>query len=685
MRDRTENENQINLMAFPSETTIRFVILFVCCLLVVWYLSDQLIAVYPDILFNGDRARMQALAVKLESDNPVSITIGEVITQDDINQLVSEKKYYFELMRLGIKNLVNTGIAPLLFVVLCVLIYLLYPALVRLNYKLQPLGEKQQDVDLYSRIKLLCAKSGIVKIPILEIDKRLFADAQVFGAISPMHIRITRGLQMLLKKSQESFDAMALHELSHIINKDVTYTYIAQIAWDLSFSLSLAWTIILVYAALFRGGSFQYSYSWLFGFIFTFGFIRYSFQNVLRTRELYADWRVARLGLKDELIGVLKSGSAAIPIWQNIKDFYHVLTTRELYADWRAAMLGLKSAAVPIWQNIINFHPPLSERVNSLESGSSMVLIKKDLFASVGILLGFLIVFFVTIEMNIQYVRGGLVTGIQNLLFLQVLKAGETPDFASNLKLGIAKLIFDTLFSEDAIYFFLFFVIALFISATIGFQVQWFAAFSLSQKARRAKHMFQLFVPAILCACGIELGIFLSVDPVLFFAEDSSLPLYLVVIISVTFMTFSLWLWFLWIYLFSRVLYSAHRTRYFPRIRFLLVTIVSGILLTPLLNFFYDTRLIIQGPLVLAYDHPYPAYVFGNVAHLQFQLVVDGLFYLIAALISLFFLWALTAYNKLRKSRCPFCKGHLMYSVHPIICGKCGRVPMPWLFHPGVT
>lgn len=91
----------------------------------------------------------------------------------------------------------------------------------------------EPDDELAAHLHRLLAGFGMERAPTVLVDTRrqTSANAVVFGSDRRPRIRLDAGLTVLRERRRGDFEAVMLHELAHIGNRDVTVTYLTVAMW----------------------------------------------------------------------------------------------------------------------------------------------------------------------------------------------------------------------------------------------------------------------------------------------------------------------------------------------------------------------------------------------------------------------------------------------------------------------
>ncbi len=188
-----------------------------------------------------------------------------------------------------------------------------------------------------------------------------------FGTKNHLHIGLSGGLIRKFRNNIDGFRSILLHELGHIVNKDVEKAYLATSTWwSLRFTLSiplgifvlgaLVYASIIFFGGILTGDSMDYAASQLMGtgaaellpitggiigyFVFFLVTVYVLRGQIIRLREFYADAKILEWEKSPEAIA----------------------KTLEEFSGQRHSTLELLS----------KFHPNISERIHLLHNNSGL-------------------------------------------------------------------------------------------------------------------------------------------------------------------------------------------------------------------------------------------------------------------------------------------------------------------------
>lgn len=345
---------------------------------------------------------------------------------------------------------------------LTVYFYRQHPAQIRRQKGLVP-ADAQKDAALLSAVTQLATDAGVAPLPQIELGPQKNQDGQAFGFAAQPILRLGGGLHFLRLKKPAFFQAIVVHELAHLLNRDVQRTYWSQALWQ-------AFLVVICLLAPLH---------WLFFFLGSIDsglWLIFAIPVALAMTLLIG----IQIGLIILLVTFIRRG---------------VLHVREYYADWRAAVCGAEAGMLEIlqqpraeptrsrWQRLMRFHPSVAGRYAVLINPAPLFRVNRELPFTAGIL------------------TGVLFTGTLTLLlwFYFVIDARSTP---FSLLTGLAILI-----SLGSLFFF----VGLLID-TVGLQVMRESIADLAYNQRGFNRYMRLLMPALLMAIGFQLGPILVPD-----------------------------------------------------------------------------------------------------------------------------------------------------------------------------
>ncbi len=225
--------------------------------------------------------------------------------------------------------------------------------------------ERKTSPEIYNIVENLCISRGLpmVKIGIIE-DESLNAFATGWDEKNS-YIAFSRGL--LKKLNKQEIEAVAAHELTHIINRDVRIMLLANI---------FVWIIATIWYFLMRiwsANGKNSSKKWWDPFLIL-GFILYILWIIIlpfiqfaisRKREYLADaWSVELTKNKDALISALQkiSQDSFIEGSDSSVSAMFIHTPKDP-SSWNIQ----KRSHINIFHDLFSTHPPIALRIQALE------------------------------------------------------------------------------------------------------------------------------------------------------------------------------------------------------------------------------------------------------------------------------------------------------------------------------
>lgn len=346
------NQQLLNPFVFPAETNLRFTLLLVAALTSAFSVGTFFgfdFGVYTNFPVPQVKEHSaQSLPADLRS-------FGNVLT--------------YLAMPIGLM---------LAVVSLAIIIYCTHPSRLRHRKNLQAIT-RDQDPSFLEDIANLTNLVGVSPTPTIEIESRSISiGGQAFGFRNRPALLVGGRMRLLRYKAPERFRAIILHELAHIANQDVQRSYFTQALWVAV--VAVVMTPLLTYAAFF--------------------FIR-AFIDKLSGGITSAEWvGLLTLTLPSVVLQVLQV-SVILALVRVIRA--NLLRTREIYADWRAALWGAKAPLVDFlqqyaskdkvrrWGRLQQLHPSVQERLITLQDPTRLFQITSDIPFFVGFLFAYVL------------------------------------------------------------------------------------------------------------------------------------------------------------------------------------------------------------------------------------------------------------------------------------------------------
>jgi hypothetical protein len=301
---------------------------------------------------------------------------------------------------------------------------------------------------------------------------------QAFGFKGDYALRLERGLyRVVLLKSRDVFRAVVLHELGHIFNQDVWRSYFAQALWTAVIVLAIVPVVTLCFGYFFHG----------------------NIVVPLREGTAIDLDRLLTLSLPTLLMLFVQVGVMLLVVHIIRAD---LLRIRELYADYRAMQWGAEASLSRIlrqealkervkgWRKVWRLHPTAEERLLSLEEPARLFSVTLSLPLVVGILLAWII--------------GGMAA----FLGLWVPIAVEAAIHSSSLFLKLlGQLITPAVIAALLVIPVL---SGYLVSRTVGLQILRESVVDAAYDRRGMTRYLRLGLPAVLLLLGMELGFLIA-------------------------------------------------------------------------------------------------------------------------------------------------------------------------------
>jgi Zn-dependent protease with chaperone function len=193
------------------------------------------------------------------------------------------------------------GYGFLLLVVVTATLYALHPAWIRWRERLVRYRRDDDTAEVLDHLDALCAKVGLTKPPSWYVRPATGSSGLAFGVAGRRRVRLDAGLLVHFGRDRARFDAVVLHELGHLRNRDIDKTYLTIALWWAFVAVVLTPFLVLVgHTALSDASSagapdpvlteYLIDRPYALGQALVLTVLVYLVRNsVLRVRELYAD------------------------------------------------------------------------------------------------------------------------------------------------------------------------------------------------------------------------------------------------------------------------------------------------------------------------------------------------------------------------------------------------------------
>ncbi|HKI06075.1 MAG TPA: hypothetical protein VKK31_29115 [Thermoanaerobaculia bacterium] len=482
-------------------------------------------------------------------------------------------------------------------------IYLDHPRRFRRRHRSQPLREDEAP----TVVRYLERCTGILGLPALEVEHRdgYGNEAQAFGLRS-REVLLFHGAPDLLEKSWGDLSkAIALHEIGHVKNGDTQAPQQSKAVWAALTALLIlamgmwAWFFLLDLRRSYRTGGATAALSllgdigrsvphlgWRMAAMLLL--IRLIWVGLVRTRELYADRRVASWGSErtlDRMLRLPEPGNfwersrwweAAWSRWGELDGWERVART----ADWMGRWIE------PLYRP----HPTNLIRREALKDPARLFRVSPVLSFVTGVLLSILTV-------NLIFPMAEIVSdaslGVSAKLWGDLAPGFVSipPPWGKRLLLSIVAAL--NLGSTLLVLLLPLIMVSYLTAGTLGTQVQKEAVADLAMERSHAWGYGRLLRPAALLALGVEAGFFAAP-----FNTGQRFPSGVgLLILWLAGLTSFTWLWLVYVRALTRFTIGLHAGTSLPR---KLGRVVNGAAVTLLAVLYWPAgfaRLAFQDPL----------------------------------------------------------------------------------------
>ena len=544
---------------------------------------------------------------------------------------------------------------------LAFLLYRRHPLRIQRKGMLQPYPNDKNPW-FTAEVSDLSSRAGVVPAPVIEVGPgSVTTDGQVFGFPGRYHLRLGSQMPLMLRKKPALFKATVQHELAHIANGDVSRAYFTQSLWTAVLAL-LAVPYLLCYILIFAQRI-------LNDFIHLVSGQGIDFLRLLMVALPTFIWTLLQVAVLLALFAVVRAG---------------LLRSREVYADWKANLWGAGPGLEAIFRQdasakkasalarLLRLHPTPADRLLKLEQPRQLFGIPWDLPLVVGTLTASAMsgTFMVSIFIATSLAAGGMAA------FQGPGTGGSWLGFFLLILTILAVMVFTVLLliGPQA-------GLAWLAGGSLGLQVARDGLASLAEHEPRGLRPYLRLLPvAGLFAVGIQLGFLLT--PTSFLAPIPSLIGYqgsLLALLGIPFetvawtlaLTFLCWLWLCYARFLSRRLLGRHVGTRPPKGKRLFLIGLLALLLWLVFVPALGVQPLIYGVLN-ANGSPIPASVILPVTFIGMGLA--GM----VAVLGLGVAWLFRG-----RITCPSCgRPSTHSSAVGQACEHCGRELAPWLYVP---
>lgn len=285
---------RLNPFAFPSDTSLRFILLILCVLgASLWIYHSPFLQRTSDFVKSIDAQYQCIKGSNLEKTFPEIASLSpqgytDLETAQSANQRCMAPFYLQDVIRMLVGVILLLSVAGA--------IYLTFPAWKRWRKRLVPLPVEDLP-DVTAELANLCREARLARQPAFVWNPlNPVSEGLAFGRLGRYSVALTGGLVKQFYTDLPAFRAVIRHELAHLRNADVDKTY---------FSVAIWWAFIitaLIPGAVYLGMDFTTSalnvnlafYINIIGRVLALAVLVLLTRNaVLRARELYADVRAS--------------------------------------------------------------------------------------------------------------------------------------------------------------------------------------------------------------------------------------------------------------------------------------------------------------------------------------------------------------------------------------------------------
>lgn len=204
---------RVNVLAFPAPTTTRFIVVFAATLAAALFVGDWLHG------FLHGQQWVRDVGDCLRQNDYLSPVAGAT---EQLGRQQAASDCYAGVQHSRAAFAVGSTVVVML-IGICVLF--IAPTVIERRRKLQVLNAKLAPVE--QAVSELAMRAGLHRMPRVMLGSAKQADAFSYG--SPERYRIALPRAVVAKwRNRAMFDALVLHELSHIRNRDVSLSWLTR-------------------------------------------------------------------------------------------------------------------------------------------------------------------------------------------------------------------------------------------------------------------------------------------------------------------------------------------------------------------------------------------------------------------------------------------------------------------------
>lgn len=658
MNTEVVEKHKINLFAFPTETEVRFRFLVVAAFLIcfqVWGLISVTVFVYglsiTDYKTVNDPYETIVDQFRQQKYRYLWFDPGISYSSTDINESLLDSRENFiddlqlqlRMIRAAFGRLSLELATPLIMVFAAWLIYRYSPIFVRALKRYRPFTY-EQDTPLHSAISESCRHASETLTPEVEISNSYTnIDAQVFGTKNRYVIGLSWSMRFLVRKKRETFKAIILHEIAHIINKDISQTYFALSVFCSTFLFTfIPFLYISIWAKISIGTPVEKIIINYSRAAITFLVLYAILAGLIKTRELYADWRVTLWGYKGELQKIFED---------------HIGKRKKI-----------------IWE-ILGLHPSSIARLDSLNEPQLLTKIKNDLPLITGILAGYVFGGLESSSSELNPLIGAIVSLIHSNVYISFidfsLQSNYFSPFITNFLYYIDHFFF--VVGYWVMYYLIWSLPAFLIANTLGVEVQRSIILGWVNRKQRQYSALRLLFFAFLVAFGMEFGHFTAFFSV-YYQNDywySNLQLFAFELTSsIVVAILIMWIWLISLRRMTIIVFGSYIGSAPPTLRQKIFNFCSAIWLFIL---YVPWQSIRRAPLIGVSEYQTQV----NFTQLFICIILAVLLAIFASVIVLFF----KLLKVVKPSTCPVCNQPVK-STNFIdkTCGNCNYNLSSWRY-----
>lgn len=486
---------RLDPFAFPSETKGRFRMLLLTAFAMAWSLGSYFIDV-PNFYTLNSRisAEERTFAEKFRSQWSLRDITPEEIRAITESQVVKETVLgvVYQTLRIPL-------VLSLLFFVFAgtAFFYVRHGRYLRRRYRTRKL-DTESSAKAMADLHRLAETTGLTQEVQLEWKPGSF-DGLAFG-LQDREVIALSGHPKLLQQSWDAVTrAVALHELGHVANDDVRNREISRALWKtlaivlvfLAFCFAVLSLVIgelrvpILGAGLFTGNIATPREAFFISLVRTatiFLVMAWIWAELIRTREFFADWRVAAWGEGDALLRRLQLPASLTPPWRRWR------VSRALRRRWRERGFWwrLEAGLCWLWVRGWRHHPSNARRIEILKDPAPLFRATIQLAFVTGLLSTALLGQLGPVSKDLLFWASFIVVPLWML-------AGPA-----------ALVLYVVVVMSVAV------LLTYLIAGALGVQVQREAIFDLATGKHTDWGYLRLAKPALLFALGVEVGLLLT-------------------------------------------------------------------------------------------------------------------------------------------------------------------------------